>query len=78
MIEFWIVVVQKKTGLTQLIAIVRNDADEGLPTLVRRALEPLIVQMEQAQSVRNGPDQSPRSAEFIGRCRAPGLARSLS
>jgi len=47
--EFGIVAAQKRTGLAQLVAMVKDDADEGLPILARRALEPLISQLEQTQ-----------------------------
>jgi transposase len=47
--EFGIVAAQKRTGLAQLVAIVRSGADGGLPPMACRALETLIVQMEQAQ-----------------------------
>jgi transposase len=47
--EFGIIAAQKRTGLAQLVAIVRDADDEGLPPLARRALEPLILQMEHAQ-----------------------------
>jgi transposase len=47
--EFGIVAAQKRTGLAQLVAIVRSGADVGLPPMACRALETLIVQMEQAQ-----------------------------
>jgi len=48
--EFGIVAAQKRTGLAQLVAMVKDDADENLPILVRRGLKPLIHQLEQMQS----------------------------
>jgi len=47
--EFGIVAAQKRTGLAQLVALVKDDAEEGVPVLARRALEPLISQLQQAQ-----------------------------
>lgn len=48
--EFGIIAAQKRTGVAQLVAIVRGGADDGVPTMALRALEPLILQMEQAQA----------------------------
>jgi transposase len=48
--EFGIVAAQRRTGLGHLIAVVQDETDSRVPVLARRALEPLLAQLQHVQA----------------------------
>ena len=48
--ELGIVAPQRMTGLAELVALMKDDADSRVPPLARRALDPLVSQLDHVQA----------------------------